>query len=81
MAYRQWRLVSISIGCSSVARDRQWAQGWWQGPHCPCSAQANNVALRFDTAVDTVTGLRHKTIFGRPMWNSEFTAVAAAHPR
>uniref|UniRef100_A0A672VDL9 NADPH oxidase 1 n=1 Tax=Strigops habroptila TaxID=2489341 RepID=A0A672VDL9_STRHB len=42
---------------------------------------ANNVALRFDTAVDTVTGLRHKTIFGRPMWNSEFTAVAAAHPR
>uniref|UniRef100_A0A8B9FR53 FAD-binding FR-type domain-containing protein n=1 Tax=Amazona collaria TaxID=241587 RepID=A0A8B9FR53_9PSIT len=31
--------------------------------------------------VDTVTGLRHKTIFGRPMWNSEFTAVAAAHPR
>ncbi|XP_033919621.1 NADPH oxidase 1 isoform X2 [Melopsittacus undulatus] len=42
---------------------------------------ANNVALRFDTAVDTVTGLRHKTSFGRPMWNSEFTAVAAAHPR
>ncbi|XP_061215705.1 NADPH oxidase 1 [Neopsephotus bourkii] len=42
---------------------------------------ANNAALRFDTAVDTVTGLRHKTIFGRPMWNSEFTSVAAAHPR
>uniref|UniRef100_A0A8C0ENX6 NADPH oxidase 1 n=1 Tax=Bubo bubo TaxID=30461 RepID=A0A8C0ENX6_BUBBB len=42
---------------------------------------ANNVALRFDTATDTVTGLRHKTIFGRPMWNSEFAAVAAAHPR
>uniref|UniRef100_A0A8D0ERZ7 NADPH oxidase 1 n=1 Tax=Strix occidentalis caurina TaxID=311401 RepID=A0A8D0ERZ7_STROC len=42
---------------------------------------ANNVALRFDTATDTVTGLRHKTIFGRPMWNSEFASVAAAHPR
>ncbi|XP_008945240.1 PREDICTED: NADPH oxidase 1-like, partial [Merops nubicus] len=42
---------------------------------------ANNVALRFDNATDTVTGLRHKTIFGRPMWNSEFAAVAAAHPR
>uniref|UniRef100_A0A663MLX8 NADPH oxidase 1 n=1 Tax=Athene cunicularia TaxID=194338 RepID=A0A663MLX8_ATHCN len=42
---------------------------------------ANNVALRFDTPTDTVTGLRHKTIFGRPMWNSEFAAVAAAHPR
>lgn len=44
-------------------------------------AQANNVALHFDTATDTVTGLRHKTIFGRPMWNTEFAAVAAAHPR
>ncbi|KAI1234927.1 hypothetical protein IHE44_0003314, partial [Lamprotornis superbus] len=42
---------------------------------------ANNVALHFDTATDTVTGLRHKTIFGRPMWNTEFAAVAAAHPR
>uniref|UniRef100_A0A8C3NRP0 FAD-binding FR-type domain-containing protein n=1 Tax=Cyanoderma ruficeps TaxID=181631 RepID=A0A8C3NRP0_9PASS len=42
---------------------------------------ANNVALHFDTATDTVTGLRHKTIFGRPMWNMEFAAVAAAHPR
>uniref|UniRef100_A0A8C8A7Q0 NADPH oxidase 1 n=1 Tax=Otus sunia TaxID=257818 RepID=A0A8C8A7Q0_9STRI len=42
---------------------------------------ANSVALGFDTATDTVTGLRHKTIFGRPMWNSEFAAVAAAHPR
>ncbi|NXC90001.1 NOX1 oxidase, partial [Cercotrichas coryphoeus] len=42
---------------------------------------ANSVALHFDTATDTVTGLRHKTIFGRPMWNMEFAAVAAAHPR
>ncbi|NXR41127.1 NOX1 oxidase, partial [Zosterops hypoxanthus] len=42
---------------------------------------ANNVALHFDTATDTVTGLRHKTIFGQPMWNMEFAALAAAHPR
>lgn len=52
-----------------------------RGADCPLYAQANNVALHFDTAVDTVTGLRHKTIFGRPMWNTEFAAVAAAHPR
>ncbi|XP_061862452.1 NADPH oxidase 1 isoform X1 [Colius striatus] len=45
------------------------------------SSIANNVALHFDTTTDTLTGLRHKTIFGRPMWNSEFAAVAAAHPR
>ncbi|NWZ19645.1 NOX1 oxidase, partial [Asarcornis scutulata] len=42
---------------------------------------ANNAALHYDTATDTVTGLRHKTIFGRPMWNAEFSAVAMAHPR
>uniref|UniRef100_A0A8C7EBR4 NADPH oxidase 1 n=1 Tax=Nothoprocta perdicaria TaxID=30464 RepID=A0A8C7EBR4_NOTPE len=42
---------------------------------------ANNAALNFDTVTDTVTGLRHKTIFGRPMWNTEFAAVATAHPR
>uniref|UniRef100_A0A8B9C2P0 NADPH oxidase 1 n=1 Tax=Anser brachyrhynchus TaxID=132585 RepID=A0A8B9C2P0_9AVES len=42
---------------------------------------ANNAALHYDTATDTVTGLRHKTIFGRPMWNAEFSAVATAHPR
>lgn len=60
----------------------------WRGAHGGClrfspslPAQANNVALHFDTATDTVTGLRHKTIFGRPMWNMEFAAVAAAHPR
>lgn len=71
----------INNGCSSMVRD-------WRGAHGGClrfspslPAQANNVALHFDTATDTVTGLRHKTIFGRPMWNMEFAAVAAAHPR
>ncbi|XP_040428855.1 NADPH oxidase 1 isoform X2 [Cygnus olor] len=55
--------------------------GGGRGPHRPCSVQANNAALHYDTATDTVTGLRHKTIFGRPMWNTEFSAVATAHPR
>ncbi|XP_035180835.1 NADPH oxidase 1 isoform X2 [Oxyura jamaicensis] len=45
------------------------------------SSIANNAAVHHDTATDTVTGLRHKTIFGRPMWNTEFSAVATAHPR
>ncbi|XP_052529187.1 NADPH oxidase 1 isoform X2 [Tympanuchus pallidicinctus] len=42
---------------------------------------ANNAALNFDTVTDTVTGLRQKTIFGRPRWDIEFSAVATAHPR
>ncbi|XP_042681177.1 NADPH oxidase 1 isoform X3 [Centrocercus urophasianus] len=42
---------------------------------------ANNAALNFDTVTDSVTGLRQKTIFGRPRWDTEFSAVATAHPR
>ncbi|XP_019473699.1 NADPH oxidase 1 isoform X1 [Meleagris gallopavo] len=42
---------------------------------------ANNAALNFDTVTDTVTGLRQKTIFGRPRWDTEFSALATAHPR
>uniref|UniRef100_A0A8C3R9T3 NADPH oxidase 1 n=1 Tax=Cyanoderma ruficeps TaxID=181631 RepID=A0A8C3R9T3_9PASS len=37
---------------------------------------ANNVAFYFNTTTDTVMGLRHKTIFGRLMWNMEFAAVS-----
>ncbi|XP_021261995.1 NADPH oxidase 1 isoform X2 [Numida meleagris] len=42
---------------------------------------ADNAALHFDTVTDTVTGLRQKTIFGRPRWDTEFSVVATAHPR
>ncbi|XP_042746672.1 NADPH oxidase 1 isoform X2 [Lagopus leucura] len=42
---------------------------------------ANNAALNFDTVTDAVTGLRQKTIFGRPRWDIEFSTVATAHPR
>ncbi|XP_043830356.1 NADPH oxidase 1 isoform X2 [Dromiciops gliroides] len=42
---------------------------------------AGHAALHFDKSTDIVTGLKQKTSFGRPMWDNEFSAVAAVHPR
>ncbi|XP_067405860.1 NADPH oxidase 1 isoform X2 [Emydura macquarii macquarii] len=42
---------------------------------------AGHAAFSSDNDTDVVTGLRQKTSFGRPMWSSEFSAVATAHPR
>ncbi|XP_026530492.1 NADPH oxidase 1 isoform X1 [Notechis scutatus] len=44
-------------------------------------SMVGHAALHFQKSTDMVTGLRQKTSFGRPMWNNEFSAVAAAHPR
>ncbi|XP_074059367.1 NADPH oxidase 1 isoform X2 [Macrotis lagotis] len=42
---------------------------------------AGHAALHFDKPTDVVTGLKQKTSFGRPMWDNEFSTVAALHPR
>lgn len=42
---------------------------------------AGHAALNFDKATDILTGLKHKTFFGRPMWDKEFSTVAAIHPK
>ncbi|XP_070616246.1 NADPH oxidase 1 [Erythrolamprus reginae] len=44
-------------------------------------SMVGHAALHFQKSTDMVTGLRQKTSFGRPMWNNEFSAVAATHPR
>ncbi|XP_009995469.1 PREDICTED: NADPH oxidase 1 isoform X3 [Chaetura pelagica] len=80
--YEVAMLVGAGIGVTPFASILKsiWYK-FQQADQALKTKKANNVALRFDTPMDTVTGLRHKTIFGRPMWNSEFSAVAAAHPR
>ncbi|XP_062997631.1 NADPH oxidase 1-like isoform X1 [Elgaria multicarinata webbii] len=45
------------------------------------SSMVGHAAINFDKSTDMVTGLRQKTSFGRPRWDNEFSAVAAAHPR
>ncbi|OBS83679.1 hypothetical protein A6R68_22351 [Neotoma lepida] len=42
---------------------------------------AGHAALNFDKATDVLTGLKQKTSFGRPMWDNEFSRIAAAHPK
>uniref|UniRef100_A0A8C5PKH3 NADPH oxidase 1 n=1 Tax=Leptobrachium leishanense TaxID=445787 RepID=A0A8C5PKH3_9ANUR len=44
------------------------------------SSIAGHAIINFDVAIDTVTGLRQKTSYGRPLWENEFSAVAEAHP-
>ncbi|KAL7979454.1 hypothetical protein Chor_004612 [Crotalus horridus] len=44
-------------------------------------SMVGHAALHFQKSTDLVTGLKQKTSFGRPMWNNEFSAVAATHPR
>ncbi|KAG9478358.1 hypothetical protein GDO78_013388 [Eleutherodactylus coqui] len=42
---------------------------------------AGHAIINFDVATDAVTGLKQKTIYGRPVWENEFTKVAETHPR
>ncbi|XP_030066311.1 NADPH oxidase 1 isoform X1 [Microcaecilia unicolor] len=42
---------------------------------------AGQVGINFDNAIDTVTGLKQKTSYGRPIWNNEFSKVAEDNPR
>ncbi|ELK05143.1 NADPH oxidase 1 [Pteropus alecto] len=42
---------------------------------------AGHAALNFDKATDILTGLRHKTFFGRPVWENEFSTIATTHPK
>lgn len=38
--------------------------------------QAKNIYMQEDREIDAVTGLRQKTHYGRPMWDSNFTYIA-----
>ncbi|KAM4694909.1 NADPH oxidase 3 [Discoglossus pictus] len=41
--------------------------------------QAAHIALHYDENLDVITGLRHKTFYGRPNWNKEFIHIAGNH--
>ncbi|XP_053554940.1 NADPH oxidase 1 [Bombina bombina] len=44
------------------------------------STLAGHATINFDVAIDSVTGLRQKTSYGRPNWEVEFSKVADVHP-
>ncbi|XP_062980594.1 NADPH oxidase 3 [Elgaria multicarinata webbii] len=43
-------------------------------------SQATHIALHYDEKVDVITGLRQKTFYGRPNWDTEFKQIAENHP-
>ncbi|XP_062997632.1 NADPH oxidase 1-like isoform X2 [Elgaria multicarinata webbii] len=80
--YEVAMLVGAGIGVTPFASVLKSI--WYKLQHGDQSLQTRKVghaAINFDKSTDMVTGLRQKTSFGRPRWDNEFSAVAAAHPR
>ena len=46
---------------------------------CLC-LQANHFAVHHDEEKDVITGLKQKTLYGRPNWDNEFKTIASQHP-
>lgn len=43
----------------------------WQAAHFRVHHEAEN---------DPITGLKQKTLYGKPNWDNEFTNIASKHP-
>uniref|UniRef100_G7Q2H9 NADPH oxidase 2 n=2 Tax=Macaca TaxID=9539 RepID=G7Q2H9_MACFA len=43
-------------------------------------SQANHFAVHHDEEKDVITGLKQKTLYGRPNWDNEFKTIASQHP-
>ncbi|XP_078736625.1 NADPH oxidase 3 [Lampetra fluviatilis] len=63
----------METGCSHQLRYKLYLTRWDE-------TQAVHIALHWDEAEDTITGLRQKTWFGRPNWSVELDQIARAHP-
>uniref|UniRef100_UPI00398EA13E cytochrome b-245 heavy chain n=1 Tax=Pristiophorus japonicus TaxID=55135 RepID=UPI00398EA13E len=42
--------------------------------------QATHFAVHHETQTDVITGLKQKTLYGRPNWENEFKDIATKHP-
>uniref|UniRef100_A0A3Q2IBQ0 NADPH oxidase 2 n=1 Tax=Equus caballus TaxID=9796 RepID=A0A3Q2IBQ0_HORSE len=43
-------------------------------------SQASHFAVHHDEEKDVITGLKQKTLYGRPNWDNEFKTIASQHP-
>ncbi|XP_030055564.1 NADPH oxidase 2 [Microcaecilia unicolor] len=43
-------------------------------------SQATHFTVHHDQEKDVITGLKQKTLYGRPNWENEFKNIASAHP-
>uniref|UniRef100_A0A3Q2HFC9 NADPH oxidase 2 n=1 Tax=Equus caballus TaxID=9796 RepID=A0A3Q2HFC9_HORSE len=44
-------------------------------------SQASHFAVHHDEEKDVITGLKQKTLYGRPNWDNEFKTIASQHPK
>lgn len=42
--------------------------------------QATHFAVHHEEEKDVITGLKQKTLYGRPNWENEFKTIAGRHP-
>lgn len=43
--------------------------------------QAAHFRVHHEAENDPITGLKQKTLYGKPNWDNEFTNIASKHPR
>lgn len=42
--------------------------------------QATHFVMHHEEEKDVITGLKQKTLYGRPNWENEFRTIAGQHP-
>jgi len=42
--------------------------------------QATHFVMHHEEEKDVITGLKQKTLYGRPNWENEFKTIAGQHP-
>ncbi|XP_005869953.1 PREDICTED: NADPH oxidase 1 isoform X3 [Myotis brandtii] len=80
--YEVAMLIGAGIGVTPFASILKSI--WYKFRHADHNLKtqtAGHAALNFDKATDILTGLKHKTFFGRPMWDKEFSTIATIHPK
>lgn len=43
-------------------------------------SQATHFVMHHEEEKDVITGLKQKTLYGRPNWENEFKTIARQHP-
>lgn len=48
---------------------------------CLLFCQAAHFRVHHEAENDPITGLKQKTLYGKPNWDNEFTNIGSKHPR
>lgn len=42
--------------------------------------KAAHIRVQYEAEDDPITGLKQKTLYGKPNWENEFSTIATSHP-